>query len=62
MNIKSLREKAGLTQDELAKSLGVHQTTVGKWETAGIYPRGELIHKIANALNCSIEDLYRKED
>lgn len=61
MNIKYFREKASLTQSELAERLGVTQTCVGKWETANINPRASLIPKIAKALNCTIYDLYKEE-
>lgn len=62
MNIATMREKAGLTQTDLAKKLGVHQTTVSKWEAADIYPTGSLIPKIAEILNCSTDDLFKKDD
>lgn len=62
MNIKAKREQAGLTQKELADVLRIHQTTVGKWETAGIHPKGELLPRIAEVLNCTIDELYGKEE
>lgn len=33
MTLKALREKAGLTQEQLANASGVHQTTVSQLET-----------------------------
>lgn len=60
MNIKELRTKANLTQSELAAMLGVTQTCVGKWETAGVSPRASLMPRIAQALNCTIDELYGK--
>lgn len=58
MNIRLLREKANLTQSQLAEKLKVHQTTVAKWETTDTCPTGRLIPQIAEVLNCSIDDLY----
>lgn len=32
INVAKLRERLGLTQEELAEMLGVHQVTISKWE------------------------------
>lgn len=39
--IKFLREQMLLTQDELAKILGVHSITVCRWETGKCEPNME---------------------
>ena len=59
--IKFLREKAGLTQLQLAEKLGIDVSTVCKWETAGTMPRADKIPAIASALSCDINDLYPNE-
>lgn len=61
MNMKELRMKANLTQAQLAEKLGVTQTCVGKWETAGVLPRASMINSILEVLNCTYDDLFRKE-
>jgi len=38
--IRALRRHLGLTQDELAKILGVRQQTISEWETGLYQPRG----------------------
>lgn len=38
--IRSLRERLGLTQAELAAELGVRQQTISEWETGRYVPRG----------------------
>ena len=58
MKIKELRESAGITQVELANVIGVDRSTVTKWETGEAMPRAALVPKIAEALGCSIGDLY----
>ena len=40
---KALRERAGLTQRELADVLQVDRVTVSRWETASRRPRGHLL-------------------
>ena len=58
MNIRDLRESAGLTQGELASELGVDRSAVTKWETGEAMPRASLLPKLAEVLQCSIDDLY----
>lgn len=56
MNIQTLR--GDMTQAELAKELGIDRSTVAKWETGKANPRVELLPKLAEILNCSIDELF----
>lgn len=49
--IKQLREKRGLTQDELAKSLKIRQQSVDAWEHSIANPRKANIDKLAHFFN-----------
>ncbi|MEE1218405.1 MAG: helix-turn-helix domain-containing protein [Ruminococcus sp.] len=55
--IKTLREKKGITQAELADILGVSSKTVSKWETAKGLPDISLIEPLAKALSVSVMEL-----
>ncbi len=55
--IKTLREKKGITQTQLADILGVSSKTVSKWETAKGLPDISLIESLANALSVSVIEL-----
>lgn len=55
--IKALREKKGITQQQLAEKLCVSDKTVSKWETGRGYPDITLLEPIADALNVSITEL-----
>ena len=57
LTIKTLREKMGLTQAELASILGVSDKAVSKWETAKGLPDITLIEPLANALSVSVMEL-----
>ena len=47
--VRDLRKKNSLTQDELAKCLGVSKRTVIGWERDGRYPRNvEILEKMAD--------------
>ena len=49
--VRDLRKKNSLTQDELAKCLGVSKRTIIGWERDGRYPRNvEILEKLRNLL------------
>jgi len=59
-NIKRLRTKLGLTQDDLAKKADIKYTTLMKVESGTVNkPSVQTMAKIAIALGVSIEDLIR---
>jgi len=57
ITVKTLREKKGLTQAELAEILGVSSKAVSKWETAKGLPDITLIEPLADALSVSVLEL-----
>lgn len=57
MNIKKAREKAGLTQKELADKLGLAQSTIAMWETENSLPRTNKLPVLAKLLNCTTDEL-----
>ena len=60
--IKRLRERRGLTQQQLAEKMTVSDKTVSKWETGRGYPDISLIEPLAAALGVSIIELFSGED
>jgi len=56
--IKELRARYDLTQDDLAKKVGVRRETILYLEKGKYNPSLDLAHKIANALNTTINDLF----
>lgn len=61
MSFKIMRERAGLTQLQLSEQLGVPQSTIASWETDRALPRADKLIDIAKLLNCTIEELLKKE-
>ncbi len=55
--IKTLREKKGLTQGELAEILKVSSKAVSKWETAKGFPDISLLEPLSRALSVSVTEL-----
>jgi len=59
-NIKRLRAKLDLTQDDLAKKADIKYTTLMKVESGTVNkPSVQTMAKIAKALSVSIEDLLK---
>ena len=59
-NIKRLRNKLGLSQEEFAQKSGVKYTTLTKIESSVIKkPSVMIMDQIAKALDVSIEDLIK---
>jgi transcriptional regulator with XRE-family HTH domain len=57
MGIKKMRTKSGLTQKQLADRLGVKQQNVSDWERGERSPSAKNLKKLAEILNCQIDDL-----
>lgn len=53
----SLREAKGMTQKELAQLLDVSDKAVSKWENGQAIPRINVLEKIAEVFDTSVEDL-----
>ena len=54
---KKLRKAYGLSQEEIAESLGITSQAVSKWECAQSYPDIELLPQISNIFNVSLDRL-----
>ena len=56
--IKELRARYDLTQDDLAKKVGVRRETILYLEKGKYNPSLKLAHDIAKALRTTIDDLF----
>ncbi|MCR5348670.1 MAG: helix-turn-helix domain-containing protein [Bacilli bacterium] len=56
--IKQLREKAGLTQKQLADTLFLSPQSISKWENLSSMPEISLLPKIAEAFGATIDELF----
>lgn len=61
MVLEQLRKKAGLTQEQLSKLIGVNQTAISQWEKGRTCPTSDKLPELAKALGCSIEELFKEE-
>ncbi len=60
--IKELRARYNLTQDDLAKKVGVRRETILFIEKGNYNPSLKLAHDIAETLKTTIDDLFIFED
>jgi len=60
--IKELRARAGLTQEELAREVGVRRETIVFLEQGKYKPSLKLAYKVARALGSTIEEVFIFED
>jgi len=61
-SIKELRARYDMTQDDLARQVGVRRETILYLEKGKYNPSLLLAHQIAQALKTTIDDLFTFED
>lgn len=52
-----MREQRNLTQASLAEKLSINRSTVTKWETGAAKPRVDMLIRLSQLFNCSVEEL-----
>lgn len=62
MQILALRKMRGLSQMDVAKEIGVDQTTVHLWETGKTKPRVETLMKLASYFNVTVDELLSADE
>ena len=60
--IKELRARYDLTQDDLARKVGVRRETILYLEKGKYNPSLKLAHEIAEALKTTIDDIFIFDD
>jgi len=60
--IKELRARHDLTQEDLAKKVGVRRETILYMEKGKYNPSLKLAHEVAKALKTTINDLFLFDD
>ena len=57
-NLKEVRQKKNLSQQELASMVGVSRNTISSLETGQYEPTAKLAYILAIALDMKFEDLF----
>ena len=55
--LKKARKAKGYTQERLAAEISVERSSVGKYESANVIPSAEVLRRIADVLDVSIDYL-----
>ncbi|MDY2902215.1 MAG: helix-turn-helix transcriptional regulator [Bacilli bacterium] len=58
-NLKFLREKKNLSQEELAKKLQISRQSISKWEQGISYPSILYLIPLTKILDCTLEELLK---
>nr|MBO4517655.1 helix-turn-helix transcriptional regulator [Clostridia bacterium] len=56
-NLKNLRKAKGITQKQLAETLGVDQRTVSAWENGVCEPSFDLLLKLCQFFNETFDEI-----
>lgn len=62
MEIKKIREAAGMRQYELADRMGVKQASVSAWESGTAMPSAANLLKLADILDCTVDALLGRSE
>ena len=57
-NLKTMREKRGMTRQAVADAIGAEISTYRQWEQMRFFPNSRWLPVIAEVLECRISDLY----
>lgn len=60
-NLYRLRQQKGLSQEQLAETLGVSRQSVSKWESGAGYPEMDKILALCEIFSCTMDELIRGE-
>jgi|TARA_B110000977_G_C10692089_1_gene343900 putative transcriptional regulator len=60
-NLKLYRTKAGFTQEDVSKKIGVSRQTINSIENNRFHPSILLCLKLAHELECKVDDLFSLE-
>lgn len=59
--LKKIRKEKKVTQEELAKIIGVERSTIGKYESTTTIPSPDILTKLADYFNVSVDYLLGRE-
>ena len=61
-NLRTLREKRNLSQEDLARKLQISRQSISKWEQGISYPSILYLVPLTKILDCTLEELLKGLD
>ena len=61
-NLRKIREKRNINQLKVAIDIGITQESISKYENNSAFPSREILIKLADYFNCSIDYLLNRTD
>lgn len=58
-NLRALREKDGITQEQLAERMEVSRQTISKWESGASMPEMEKLVQLTEMFGCTMDGLLK---
>lgn len=59
--LRELRARFGLTQEQIARTLGCHESAVSRWESGSRFPTGEDLVALSDLFRVSVDYLLGKQ-
>jgi transcriptional regulator with XRE-family HTH domain len=59
-NLRRIRRAKDITQEELSKKTGIHQTHISHYERGERKPSFDNLLSLSQALNCTIDELVKQ--
>lgn len=61
-NLKQIRDKRNITQNDISKKLNIRQTTVSEWENGNAIPNLKKAYELAEYLKVKVTDIWEKKN
>lgn len=61
-NLRKIREQRNINQLKIAVELEISQESISKYETGKAFPSKDILIKLADYLNCSVDYLLNRTD
>ena len=60
-NIRTIRKRRGLNQDELAELARLNRVTIAKYESGKVEPGAQALSRLADVLDVTVDDLLGRD-
>ena len=60
-NLKNLRKRLGISQEQLAQRLGISDKTISSWEIGRTEPNMGMVQRIADMFSISTDELIKDD-